>query len=227
MPSLSDAIPARVKQLRAWTPERQQTWRETHPQEQLIFHVLLDASGSMTRYAEPLRRGYNLYLAWLQRARQPMAMLDLRLFGTQLGAAQMQALGLASPLTPETYAATLGSTELWQALRTVCTTTTPHGQHILIVFTDGQDNHVQDKDPASLHTLLTTLQAEAGWLCVYLGTDANALEAATALGFHPGNTLTFPNERIPEAFETLRAATQRYLITPAVARKLLAQQGIF
>ena len=78
-----------------------------------------------------------------------------------------------------------------------------------------------------MHTLLSTLQDERQWLCVFLAAFADALPVAAVLGFKEGNCLTFASEKILEAFERLRRATETYLLASPPARKLLAQSGVF
>jgi hypothetical protein len=110
----------------------------------------------------------------------------------------------------------------------VCSTTTQAGKHILVLFTDGEDcAPVPVWTAAKVHTLLTTLQDDAGWLCVFLGTEQAALTEAEAMGFHPRNCLLFPSEQLPEAFQRLQEATQRYLMASPIAQKQLAAGGVF
>ena len=132
-----------------------------------------------------------------------------------------------APLTSETYSATYGGTALCDALGTIGTESPQRGQHILVLFTDGDENDSQHWSVGQVHTLLTTLQEESGWLCVFLGAFPDALPVAAELGFKEGNCFTFASERIPEAFEALRRATERYLTAPAQQRRLLAQGGVF
>ena len=99
---------------------------------------------------------------------------------------------------------------------------------MLVVFSDGEDCAPEPVWTAGqVRELLTTLQDHAGWLCVFLGAFAAALDVARSMGFHEGNCLTFPGDQIPHAFEHLRRATQRYLAAPVPERKLLATGGIF
>ena len=214
------------KLLSAWTPDKQTAWRAQHPAQALTLHMLLDTSGSMDGHMDALSKGYNLYLRWLQRHGPPMALLDTRFFTTQITAAQPLALGGAPALTPQTRTPS-GGTALYDAVGTIVSTASQPGQHVLVVFTDGQDEDSTHWTAAQVHTLLTTVQQESGWLCVFLGAFAAALEVARSMGFLPGNCLTFPNEKLPEAFTTLQQATQRYLAAIPQDRKRLAQGGIF
>jgi hypothetical protein len=141
----------------------------------------------------------------------------------------MQALGAVQALTPESYRPAHGNgTALYNAVGQVCTTATQHGQHVLVVFTDGEDRAPEPVWTAGqCHEVLTTLQEHTGWLCVFLGAFPEALDVARSMGFLGGNCLTFPGDQIPQAFEHLRRATQRYLAAPAQEKKLLASGGIF
>jgi|ERR1043166_2632388 hypothetical protein len=217
------------KQLSTWDASKQQRWRQQHPDKQWLFHFVLDASPSMCPYADALVNAYNLYLRWLQRTASPMSMAETRCFSLRLQAGTMQALGSLPLLTRQTYRPEEGDgTALYNAIGDVCSAATQAGQHVLVLFTDGQDCAVEPAWTAEkVNAVLTTLQEEAGWLCVFLGAFFQALRVAEAMGFHPGNTLEFPNERIPEAFATLKHATQRYLTANAETRKLLAAGGIF
>ena len=130
---------SRSKPLASWDATRQQAYRAKHPESTFVFHLLLDASGSMYQHEAALRTAYNLYLRWLQHNAPPMSLVDVRCFGTTLQAKNVQALGLVSPLTTETYASVYGGTALYDALGSVVSQASEPGQHILVVFTDGQD----------------------------------------------------------------------------------------
>ena len=193
----------------------------------MVFHLLLDASGSMAGHEADLRRAYNLYLDWLKHHADPMSLVETQSFGTQLRRSAVQALGIAPPLTTETYTARLGGTALYDALGTVATTAIDPMQHVLIVLTDGADTSSEAYTATGVAELLTTLQEQSGWLCVFLGAYPDALATARTLGFHDGNCVTFTGEQIPEAFRTLTRATERYLAAPPADRKLLATGSFF
>jgi len=210
-----------------WDASKQQQYLAQAQQDALRFHFLLDASGSMAEYAEALRKAYNQYLRYLQRQQLRYAVCDTRCFGSTLQAATLQPLTDARELHPETYRATYGGTALYDALGTVCTTAEPIGQHILMVYTDGQDNESQVYTAPKVHEVLTTLQDAGGWLAIFLGAFDEALTVAQACGFRPGNVLVFPNEKLPAAFHQFREAMQRYLDASPAQRKQLQQGGIF
>jgi hypothetical protein len=227
MPTLS---PSKKKMLNSWNPERQQQYRATH--HSLVFHVLLDASPSMQgQEAVNLRRSFNMYLQWLQRHADPMSVMDVRCFSTDLDPSHPLPIGMVQPLTEQTYdPAEHGSgTALYRAVGETCTTATSAGQHVLITFTDGEDNTSRhfEWSASAVCTLLATLQEQQGWLCVFLGAFPTALTVGNAMGFAPGNCLTVTTDEIPEAFQRLRTATQRYLAAGPQERKLLATGGVF
>lgn len=213
--------------LSTWNERKQTQWRQTHATQVMVFHLLLDASGSMAGHEADLRRAYNLYLDWLKQHADPMSLIETQSFGTQLRRADVQALGTAPPLTAETYTARLGGTALYDALGTVATTAIDPMHHVLIVFTDGADTSSEQYTETAIAELLTTLQEHSGWLCVFLGAYPDALATARTLGFHEGNCVTFAGEQIPEAFLTLQRATQRYLAAQPADRKLLAAGTFF
>ena len=210
-----------------WNEGKQTQWRQTHAGQVMVFHLLLDASGSMASHEADLRRAYNLYLDWLKQHADPMSLVETQSFGTQLRRSAVEGVGGAKPLTPETYTAQLGGTALYDALGPVTTTALDQMQHVLIVFTDGDDTASEHYTAGIVAELLTTLQEESGWLCVFLGAYPDALATARTLGFHDGNCVTFAGEQIPEAFRTLQRATQRYLAAPLADRKLLAAGTFF
>ena len=218
---------SRSKPLASWDGARQAAYRQAHPDQLFLFHLLLDGSGSMHEHAGALRRAYNLYLHWLQRHAPPMSMVDVRCFGSTLQDRHMQALGIVHPLDTTTYAAEYGGTALFDAVGDVVTQASDPGQHVLVVFTDGMDGDSTRWSPSQVHELLQTMQTVNDWLCVFLGAFPQALEVGSALGFAPGTCLVFGTERIPEAFERLRRATETYLLATPPARKLLAQRGVF
>jgi hypothetical protein len=218
---------SRSNPLASWDPTRQQAYRTEHPEDVVVFHVLLDASGSMYAHESALRSAYNMYLHWLQRHGPPMALMDTRCFGTHIQGKEVQPLGRMRPLHPETYAAAYGGTALFDAVGTVVTQASEPGQHILVVFTDGLDSDSAQWTIGQVHELLTTVQSESRWLCVFLGAFQAALATALDLGFREGNCLVFGSEKIPEAFERLRRATETYLIASPQQRLLLAHGGVF
>jgi hypothetical protein len=213
--------------LSTWNEGKQARWRQTHAEKVMVFHVLLDASGSMAGHEVDLRRAYNLYLDWLKQHADPMSLIETQSFGTHVRRSDVQALGTAPPLTAETYTARLGGTSLFDAIGTVTTTALEPMQHVLIVFTDGEDTSSEQYTAGAVAELLTTLQEHSGWLCVFLGAYPDALATARTLGFHDGNCVTFAGEQIPEAFLTLQRATQRYLTAAPADRKLLAAGTFF
>jgi hypothetical protein len=219
-----------------WDSAKQDRYRQRQGFTAPVFHCLLDASGSMQEHAPAVIAAYNGYLGWLKRHADPMSLLELALFTHELVPGPLQALGSAVPLSAQTYAPH-GGTHLYAAVGVTITTKPRPGQHILIVFSDGQDmsNWEDDKtgkpgkawDAPSVATILTTLQQEEGWLCVFLGAFQGSLDVGQAMGFLPGNCLEFRSEKLPEAFQRLQQATQRYLSAPGAERKLLAAHGIF
>jgi hypothetical protein len=217
------------KMLASWDPARQQQYREKH--HSMTFHALLDASPSMYDEAANLRKSCNMYVQWLQHHADPMAMIDLRSFSTSLDPSHPLPIGMVQPLTAQTYnPAEHGSgTALYRAIGETCATATTAGQHVLLTFSDGQDNTSSrfEWSASAVCTLLTTLQEQQGWLAVFLAAFHEGLAVGKAMGFQPGNCLTFATDEIPRAFERLRTATQRYLTAGPQERKLLATGGVF
>jgi hypothetical protein len=219
-----------AKALASWDTSKQEAWQQNHGQDICLFHMVLDASPSMHPYRQDLMRAYNMYLSWLQSAAHHMSLAEVFTFDTGLHRlSSMQALGAVQALTAESYQPLRGNgTALYNAVGQVCTTATKAGQHVLVVFTDGEDGAPEPAWTAGqCHELLATLQQQTGWLCVFLGAFPKALDVAKSMGFLEGNCLTFTGDQIPQAFEHLRRATQRYLAAPVPERKLLASGGIF
>jgi len=218
-----------TKPLRTWNTDKQQAYRDQHADALFFWHLVLDASPSMIPHAGALIASYNRYLAYLKQTASPMSMTQTSLFAESLQHGSPCPLGYTAPLTPERYRPQDGDgTALYNALGKLCTETTIKSQHILIVFTDGEDcAQAPVWTAGKVKELLTTLQEVEGWLAIYLGAHEEALREATAMGFHPGNVLTFAAEKIPEAFQRLQDATQQYLNAGKVERKLLAQGGVF
>lgn len=218
------------KQLASWDASRQEAWRAKNPQGLLVFHFVLDASPSMYVHREALMKAYNMYLGWLQRTAPAMSLGEVYLF--DLGLEQvspLQGLRQLKPLTSASYRPDETSgTALYQATGRVCSQDHGPGQHVFILFTDGEDSGLEASWTAgTCKTLLETLQEQDNWLCVFLGAFPQALDVARAMGFLAGNSLTFSSDQIPQAFQTLKQATQRYLGSPIRERKLLAAAGIF
>jgi hypothetical protein len=224
-------MPTRDNALNTWTPDKQQTYRQRHPEQALTFTALLDASPSMYgERAKALRVSFNMYLAWLQKHADPMSLVHVRVFSTKLAEGRATPLCQTPPLSEVTYDPLGGDgTALYHAVGVTCTQHETAGQHFLIVFTDGLDNRSKALgwSAQQVCTLVTTLEQEQGWAGVFLGAFAEALAVGKAMGFSAGNCLEFSSDRIPEAFQRLRQATQRYLAASVPARKLLVQGGLF
>jgi hypothetical protein len=141
----------------------------------------------------------------------------------------MQSLGQIRPLDLRSYdPSESDGTAIYNAVGEVCTTAAQPGQHILLLFTDGEDCAAQPVWTApKCHELLTALQEHSGWLCVFLGAFPEARTVARSMGFHDGNCLTFPGDQIPEAFTRLTQAIRRYLAASTTERKQLTTQGVF
>lgn len=218
------------KRLTTWDAGKQADYRQQHAQDCFMIHWLLDASPSMIPHADALMRSYNLYLRFLQQTASPMTMTETSFFSGSLTRGEPYPLRLTPPLIPARYQPAKGNgTALYNAVGELVVTNIPLAQHILVLFTDGEDCAL---DPlwtaAKVKEVLTTLQEVDGWLAVFLGAFPEALNEATAMGFAPGNSLVFSTDHIPEAFKTLQDATQQYLLlkTPK-ERKRLAVGGIF
>ena len=222
---------ATPKGLATWDSAKQEQYRRAQPQHVWTFHFCFDASPSMHgAEAAALQKAYALYLAWLQQHADPMSLVEVCTFSSKLKRSPLQPLGRCTPLTPEQYNPLQGSgTALYRALGDLCTMPVGEGQHILVVFTDGQDNASDTTawTASKVAQLLQTLQQEQSWLCVFLGAFPQALDVGRACGFVVGNCLVFGDDRIPEAFQQLRQATQKYLQAAPADRKLLAAGGIF
>jgi hypothetical protein len=219
------------KALSSWNADKQEAYRKAHPSDGIVLHIVLDASPSMHgRNAENLRKAYAMYLAWLRRHADPMSLAEVSTFATTLKRQSVTPLGACQPLTSQTYdPLEEAGTALYAAVGQVCTSPQGIGQHVLVVFTDGLDN-CSDEVGWSAETvaqILATLQAQDGWLCVFLGAGIDALVIGQAMGFTSGNCLAFPTDQIPEAFERLTKATAPYLLATPAERKRLAAGGIF
>jgi hypothetical protein len=179
--------------------------------------------------ARVLRQSFNMYLAWLKAHASPMALADIRCFSDYVEPSSVVPLGQLTPLTEQSYDPAQGSgTALYRAIGETCMTPYPDGQHILVLFTDGEDNHSADSGwtLANAHAALAE-RVKTDWLAVFLGAMPEALAIGQALGFARGNCLLMTTDAIPDAFQSLTFATQRYLTAGPGQRKLLAQVGVF
>lgn len=228
--------PSKPTMLASWDASKQQQYRHHQGTQCPVFHILLDASGSMQEHAAAVIAAYNGYLGWLKRHADPMSLLEVALFTHTLCPGTLHALGSAAPLSAQTYVPR-GGTHLYAAVGETITTKPRPGHHILLVFSDGLDMDMDSMDGVGhiyrgwdavrVSTILTTLQQDEGWLGIFLGAFADSLAVGQAMGFVPGNCLEFRSEQLPEAFQTLQQATQHYLSASPQERKLLAAGGIF
>src|SRR5262245_19556259 len=200
----------RTRMLASWDGQQQERYRRT--QGAITLHFVLDASPSMDRRAGDLRRAFNLYLNWLKRHCDPMAMAEVRCFSDYLDPSHIVPLGTVTPLTPQSYDPLQGDgTALYQAIGETCTTTVTGregGQHILVVFTDGLDNRSDASGwtCTKVQEVLQVFAKQEQWLAVFLGAMPEALEVGQALGFAKGNCLLMSTDQIPEAFKKMTEA---------------------
>src|SRR5215475_9674516 len=158
------------KMLSAWDDSRQAHYRQLHGS--LSLHFVLDASPSMFgQRAKDLLTSFNVYLAWLKRHADPMSLAEVRCFSDYVEPSCPVPLGQLTPLTPQSYRPEDGNgTALYRAIGEVCTQAPMDGEHVLIVFTDGNDN-LSKGVGWPLHKAAATLEAvtKQGWLAVFLG----------------------------------------------------------
>lgn len=204
-----------------WGEKTREGYRLAHPENILTVHLVLDASGSMSPYANNLREVGERYLEFLARER-PLGLWQLTTFNHRTHQHTPEALQNASLAS---YHAS-GNTALYDAVMAVCTQAWDQGQHLLVVFSDGEDNH-SAHDVNAVATVLETLQREAAWVAVFLGAYPEALDVGQSMGFAPENCLVFPARDLPRAFSTLTQASGKFLAMQQQARKLLTTRSFF
>lgn len=185
-----------------------------------IIEFLLDETGSMSGHKAATISGFRSFLGE-QRAAQGSALLTLTKFDTYGGFQTPYVdldVNLVLPLTDETFRPN-GGTNLRDALgsrvraleeRIASWQEKP--QVLVVLLTDGEDNASREYSEPQVRDMIAAKEAQ-GWTFVYLGSDANALNNASRLGFQPGNSKKFENQHMHETMETLARATTAYRAT--------------
>lgn len=214
----------------SWDAERQTLYRRSHPQECLTFHMILDASPSMRGdHTINLIRAYNMYQDWLKAHVSPMSQIEVTVFSTESRTRHAIPIGEAQPLTRTVYDPTQGDgTAIYKTVGQRLRSPTEGGNHILVLFTDGQDNMsaMYGWDLRDMRGLLHSAIYD-GWLCVYLAAYQEGKTTGVRMGFPEDNCLVFTSDRIPDAFKTLTRATQRFLQAAPAERRMLIAGGMF
>lgn len=212
-----------------WTPEKAKAFSQSNADKQLTIHLVLDESASMMPWQDNLIESVHYYGAFLEDHAPFLSTLDVRFFHKALR------FILSGPLYDiqisdigRKYDASRGThTALFDAVYQVITThTDTPGDHLLVVFTDGEDN-VSSITDSQVRTVLETLQGAGNWMAVYLGAFDEAIAQGVAMGFPIGNCLAFPSSDIPEAFQKLTKGTKAFLEERASTGALPRTTGFF
>lgn len=178
-----------------------------------LIEFVLDETGSMSSHLAATISGFNAFLKE-QRETPGQCLLTLTKFDTA---------GLKTPfvdidvgLVPDLNLNTFepgGGTNLRDALglrvrelEQRLSTWTVKPQVLFVVLTDGDDNASSLYSIPQVRDLIAAHEAQ-GWTFVYLGSDSRALQAASQMGFQPGNAKQFSNAEMHQTLETLATAT--------------------
>ena len=213
-------ISGRIDPLASWDAKRQQ-------QHAIHVHILLDMSGSMYGARQELIMAYNRLLSRLQTWTRPTTVLDCQFFQWESETFYTGALHQAPMLTEYRYCPD-GGTRMKTAIAALLDAQEGKaGTHILIVFTDGQDDATAEEGNVPATTIATQLSNHPSWLFVYLGAYPDAMEEGLRCGFREGNCLTFDKAHLADAFRLLQQGMQRFLTADNTVKQRLLTAGIF
>lgn len=223
----------------AWTDAKQAQYHAANS-PQVYIHLLIDASLSMQSHRRELVTALDRYESWLKRFVSPFSMMQRWLFaGKVYDASPMVYIKELPQLTLQQYNpmdllqqkipfhTLYEGTHLHEALYACLMEKAEPVQHMLILFTDGQDTGSDEAIKRVCPDVMEHAMQDNGWLCCFLGTDMAAINVGLQLGFARGNCLYFAEDKFPEAFQRLQEATKKFLNSAPAGRKLLTQGGIF
>jgi uncharacterized protein YegL len=170
---------------------------------------LLDRSGSMELNIDATIEGFNTFLSE-QKTLFPDSLMTLWQFDHEILVSyeNMQLCDVPF-LNRETFVPR-GSTALMDALGTLLKQKPVGEPPMVIIFTDGQDNHSVKYTNSHIHDLIEQKTSD-GWSFIYLGANQDAFAEANIIGIHPANAVDFDMRDTHDVFRGLSATvSQRY-----------------
>lgn len=161
---------------------------------------VLDESSSMRKGREQLIKAYNQQLNEIRKASDFVdTKFILRKFNDTSGNPSVYTSGIRE-IPDLDFASYMprGRTALFDTigamvddLRILPDADHPATSFLIVIFSDGQENHSRCYDEKDIAEIIRDLQDTHKWTFVYVGTEHNVRDQAVRLNIHPGNAMWF------------------------------------
>lgn len=190
-----------------------------------ITHValLIDESESMLGAKGATLDGINEYISTL-RSKPGRYRITLSMFNSLNGCRVLYAHRLLSEVksvTPGEYMPN-GMTPLYDAvgmtIRRMEESIKGSARVLVVIQTDGMENVSREFNQPLIKNLVQSKERD-GWTFLYLGADlspAQSLYAASVMGLHAGNTMSYGKGDTAQVFRSMSASTQNFAQQQAV-----------
>ncbi|MDZ7929321.1 MAG: vWA domain-containing protein [Rhodococcus sp. (in: high G+C Gram-positive bacteria)] len=188
----------------------------TNPQLSLVA-ALLDRSGSMHSIADDTRGGFDSFIT-KEREADSRTVVTLAQFDDRYELVYDNTpIEDVEPLVLKPR----GSTALYDAIGRLVSevgtglATMPEddrpGSVTVLVMTDGHENASRERSNPAVRELIQWQEAECSWDFVFLGSNIDAVEVGTDLGFQGGKSITYVSTSVgvTAAFESVAAYQHR------------------
>ena len=215
-------------------PARREPKRQSGGEvEPVHIWFLLDRSGSMKRLEGAAVRGFNSFIDEQRAADSGEARLTLAQFDSEDPFEVLvdgQGLGEVPDLRPDQYRAR-AMTPLYDAIGTLIDRAEadmrqraeaggPEEDQLLVIFTDGMENHSSCWDRTEIFARVEAKKAE-GWTFVFMGANQDSYASGRAMAMADGNVSNWAptpdGHRL--AYSSASRATREYRAKPRAARR--------
>lgn len=188
----------------------------TNPQLSLVA-ALLDRSGSMQSIADDIRGGFDSFIG-KEREQDGNTVVTLAQFDQQYELVySSQPIRTVPPLVLQPR----GSTALYDAIGRLITdvgvelAALPEGERpgsvTVVVMTDGHENASKEWTNAAVRALIAQQEKDYQWDFVFLGSNIDAVDVGTDLGFARDKSMTYVSTTVgvTAAFDSVASYQDR------------------
>ena len=196
--------------------------------------VVLDRSGSMQARRTDALGGVNSYIAVAKKDKALKASrLSLVTFASAPGVESVQTLRKhesivdVEPILDSEYRCD-GWTPLYDAIGRgigiLDEATGGKGKAVLVVMTDGQENHSKEFTRPKITQLIEERQ-KAGWMVLFLGEGLDVAKQGLDIGTHAVNTVSYTSAGLRSSGAVLGQSAGRYAATQDFGEQLAAAEN--
>lgn len=178
----------------------------------ILVSFILDETGSMQSVKGATISGFNEYVETLEREDGAD---NIRFTLTKFNSEKIELvhnsvkLGEVVLLNEDSYQPD-NLTPLYDVIGKTVNAIADDGCNVLLVIqTDGQENHSKEFTHQDIHALIAE-KKKAGWTFVFLGADQDAWAVGMQLGLDRGNVMDYDSQETQAMFRGLSASTICY-----------------